>query len=172
MLALSVELQRANSRMILERSPHVDNLIDADIVKCQQSITMKRVKAIESLWFGVTEACSNLGRRYVNTRQTKNTKAFQKILSERKMCSLRKPNIPPQPPEPPDRDKEVVSKDHRRLHYVVEERILATKSYLSRNTSTLRAQVESIVVSQKRDRDTDVGWKEGVELPCTTPRGK
>ena len=49
MVALSVELQRANSWMILERAPHVDNLIDADIVKCQQSITMKRVKAIESL---------------------------------------------------------------------------------------------------------------------------
>ena len=88
------------------------------------------------------------------------------------MCLLTKPMIPPQPPEPPDGDKEVVAKDHRRLHNVVEERKLATKLYLSQNTSPLTAQVESIVVSKKRIRETEVGWKQGVELPCTTPRGR
>ena len=50
LIAINIELQRLNSRMVLERAPHSDNLIDADIVKCQRSIAIKRKEAIESLW--------------------------------------------------------------------------------------------------------------------------
>ena len=38
--AISVELQRANSRMVLERVPHTKNLISTDIVKCKQSAAL------------------------------------------------------------------------------------------------------------------------------------
>ena len=49
MIALSVELQRTNSRMILQRSPQSGNLIEKDIVKCQQSIAIKKKEAVECL---------------------------------------------------------------------------------------------------------------------------
>ena len=35
--------------MVLERSPHIENLIASDMVKCKQSAAIKREKAIESL---------------------------------------------------------------------------------------------------------------------------
>ena len=34
--ALSIELQRANSRMILERTPILDDLIDSAMLKCEK----------------------------------------------------------------------------------------------------------------------------------------
>ena len=47
--AINVELQRANSRMVLERTPILGNLIESAIVKCEISISKKKEKAIESL---------------------------------------------------------------------------------------------------------------------------
>ena len=47
--ALNVELQRANSRMILERTPGLDGLIDSAMVKCEQSVAKKRDDAIDTL---------------------------------------------------------------------------------------------------------------------------
>ena len=49
LIAISVELQRTNCRMILERVPHSGNLIESDIAKCKQSIAIKRGKAVECL---------------------------------------------------------------------------------------------------------------------------
>ena len=49
LVAISVELQTSNSRMILERAPRSGNLIETDTVKCKQSIAIKRRKATESL---------------------------------------------------------------------------------------------------------------------------
>ena len=46
LVAISVELQRANSRMVLERSPHFENLISSDMVKCKQSAAIKREKRL------------------------------------------------------------------------------------------------------------------------------
>ena len=47
--AISVELQRANSRMVLERTPLQENLIESDIAKCELAISKKKETAIESL---------------------------------------------------------------------------------------------------------------------------
>ena len=47
--ALSIELQRANSRMILERTPVLDDLIDSAMMKCAISISKKKEEAIETL---------------------------------------------------------------------------------------------------------------------------
>ena len=49
LVAISVELQRMNSRMILERAPHSQNLIQSEIEKCERSVAIKRDKAVESL---------------------------------------------------------------------------------------------------------------------------
>ena len=48
-MALSVELQRANSRMVLERTPQSGNLIASEIAKCQHSVAIRRKQAIENL---------------------------------------------------------------------------------------------------------------------------
>ena len=48
-VAISVELQRANNGMILERAPHTENLIEANDEICMQSVAIKRQRAIESL---------------------------------------------------------------------------------------------------------------------------
>ena len=47
--AINVELQKANGRMILERTPILDDLIDSAMVKCEIAISKKRDDAIESL---------------------------------------------------------------------------------------------------------------------------
>ena len=47
--ALSIELQRANSRMILERTPILDDLIDSAMLKCEKSVSKKKEDAIETL---------------------------------------------------------------------------------------------------------------------------
>ena len=47
--ALSIELQRANSRMILERTPVLANLIDSVMVKCELSVSQKKDDANETL---------------------------------------------------------------------------------------------------------------------------
>ena len=47
--ALNVELQRANSRMSLERTAQLDNLIDIAMVKCELGVSKKKEDAIESL---------------------------------------------------------------------------------------------------------------------------
>ena len=49
LVAISVELQRANSRMILERAPQSESLIMSEIVKCEKSVSIKKEKAIENL---------------------------------------------------------------------------------------------------------------------------
>ena len=49
LVALSVELQRTNSRMILERAPWPENLIQSDIERCKRSVTLRKEKAIQSL---------------------------------------------------------------------------------------------------------------------------
>ena len=52
LIALSVELQRANSRMILERTPEPGNLIISHIAKCEHSVAIKKEKTIEILRLG------------------------------------------------------------------------------------------------------------------------
>ena len=47
--AINVELQRANSRMILERIPVLGSLIDSAMVKCEIAVSKKKEDAIESL---------------------------------------------------------------------------------------------------------------------------
>ena len=47
--ALNVELQRANSRMILERTPVLGDLIETAMVKCEMAVEKKMGDAIESL---------------------------------------------------------------------------------------------------------------------------
>ena len=49
-VALSVELQRTNSRMVLERTPQSRNLIESEIAKCEHSVAIKKGKAIENLY--------------------------------------------------------------------------------------------------------------------------
>ena len=50
--AISIELQRANSRMILERTPVLDDLIDSAMVKCELAVEKKKQMAVESLRLG------------------------------------------------------------------------------------------------------------------------
>ena len=50
--AINVELQRANSRMILERTPRLEDLIENAIVKCELAVIKKKEKAIETLRLG------------------------------------------------------------------------------------------------------------------------
>ena len=47
--AISVELQRANSRMVLERTPVVGDLIETAMVKCELAVAKKKENAIETL---------------------------------------------------------------------------------------------------------------------------
>ena len=47
--AISIEIQRANSRMILERTPLLESLIESAMVKCELAISKKKDDAIESL---------------------------------------------------------------------------------------------------------------------------
>ena len=49
LVALSVELQRTNSRMILERAPESENLIMSQMAKCEHSVAIRKEEAIESL---------------------------------------------------------------------------------------------------------------------------
>ena len=46
---ISIELQRANSRMILERTPVSEDLIESAMVKCELAVKKKKQMAIESL---------------------------------------------------------------------------------------------------------------------------
>ena len=50
--ALNVELQRANSRMIFERTPELEDLIEGAIVKCKLAVAKKKEAAIEELKLG------------------------------------------------------------------------------------------------------------------------
>ena len=47
LVAISIELQRANSRMVLERTPHSGNLIASGIKKYTQSIAIKRIRLLK-----------------------------------------------------------------------------------------------------------------------------
>ena len=47
--AINIELQRANSRMIHERTPMVEDLIESAMVKCKMAVEKKKKAAIESL---------------------------------------------------------------------------------------------------------------------------
>ena len=47
--AINVELQRANSRMVLERTPLLEDLIETDMVKCELAVVKKKENAIEML---------------------------------------------------------------------------------------------------------------------------
>ena len=47
--AINIELQRANSRMILERTPSLENLIESAMVKCELAASEKKDEAIETL---------------------------------------------------------------------------------------------------------------------------
>ena len=47
--AINVELQRANSRMILERTPAMENLIESAMIKCELAVSKKKSEAIETL---------------------------------------------------------------------------------------------------------------------------
>ena len=49
LVAITVELQRANSRIIPKRTPQPENLIASEIVKREHSVAIKRDKAIERL---------------------------------------------------------------------------------------------------------------------------
>ena len=44
-----LQLQRANSRMILEKTPVLENLIESAMIKCEQAVFKKKNEAIESL---------------------------------------------------------------------------------------------------------------------------
>ena len=47
--AINVELQRGNSRMVLERTPIQEHLLESDVVKCELAVSKKKEEAIESL---------------------------------------------------------------------------------------------------------------------------
>ena len=50
--AISVELQRFNSHMVLERIPDPEDLIERDIVKCEMAVARRKRDAIENLRLG------------------------------------------------------------------------------------------------------------------------
>ena len=47
--AINVELQKSNSRMVLERTPLLEDLIESDLLKCELTVAKKRENAVESL---------------------------------------------------------------------------------------------------------------------------
>ena len=47
--AINVELQKSNSRMVLERTPLLEDLIESDLIKCELTVAKKKENAVESL---------------------------------------------------------------------------------------------------------------------------
>ena len=47
--AINVELQKSNSRMVLERTPSLEDLIASDMLKCELTVAKKKENAVKSL---------------------------------------------------------------------------------------------------------------------------
>ena len=85
-VALNVELQKINSRMLLERAPHTGNLIASEVDKCKQSVVIKRDKAIESLLSEAVQPRRIMTRTEVGQSWTKSP------ISTKKMLNVDKPS--------------------------------------------------------------------------------
>ena len=173
LVAISVELQRANCRMILERAPCAENLIESEIVKCEQSVSIKREEAIESLRLEALQPdrilnC-NKGRKsrekflwesegtlamgkssapvYKPQKFTRNPTNEKKKPISPCINSWQKLKVkwktPPVPPKPPDGQTEIEDQSGRRVLYAVEERHKAPKSSNSQVTSTSLEYMDS-----------------------------
>ena len=207
--ALSVELQRANSRMVLERTPLLEDLIETAMVKCELAVSKKKEIAIENLRLGRLRPdrihknkkkgpdCENLqyspmkrsSKRWSAPKKVdaKSSKCLKKMKKKRENLFNRKgicpkggtmqlgkeitSETPPLNPEPPEAWKNKsapVTIDWRD-----EERILASKSNTSQNTSTSsvprvfpRDSFEDI---RKKVRGrTIINKKSGASLPSPT----
>ena len=169
LVAISVELQRANCRMILERAPRTENLIESEVVKCRQSVALKRDEAIESLrlealqpdrirkWnkgrksrkkmMGDSGRTPTVLKRYASANEPRKIKRSLNDKQKRKSIdSLQKVQMKrltlAVPPEPPDGQREIAAQGGRKLHCLVEERHMAPKSCKSQVTSTSSGNVE------------------------------
>ena len=141
LIALSVELQRTNSRMVLERAPESGNLIMSQIAKCEHSVALKKEEAIESLRMESSlkpDRIMNRDRRRPQKRKKK--KSSKKItsvgqgyrqggsgaqksqLQEIKSQQLKPPPIPDllDPQELQDRNKEKPVQEVKCLSSVME----------------------------------------------------
>ena len=164
--------------MILERTPRAENLIESDIVKCEQSVSIKRDEAIESLRLEALQPdrilnCNKgMKNREKLLGKSKRTPAVGKSVASAckphkfTRCSTNKKEktsspcisgwqklkvkwkTPPLPPKPPDGQRETEVQSGRGLHNVVEERHKAPKPFKSQVTSTSLQNMESNIDSE------------------------
>ena len=105
--AINLEVQRFNSRMILERQPPQTKLIDSAFIKCEAEVAKKKIEAAKSLSGGSYRAISN--NRSVISNCVSNLR--QELVSV--SCSLSdKPYGSKWPPDPPDPSKESKNSQH------------------------------------------------------------
>ena len=176
--ALSIELQRANSRMILERTPVLDDLIDSDMLKCELSVSKKKDDAIETLWLQslkperIHEEIKLGQRSQIHTdraymrRQTiqQTSQAEDKPLKKKKRRrQTQREGInaygrcadPSQPtPKPPEKgkDENFERREGPNMIGEKEERILTPKLNTSQDSSTSLVSDTSLLASAERSR--------------------
>ena len=134
--AINVELQKANSRMILERTPRSEDLIEKDIVKCELAVVKKREKAIETLRLERLRP-----RRFIESIKTGVGNIQPKKGVKWKSVNIPRPYpLNPKPPWKDKNDKDVIpgieSGVTMEWECEAEERILATKLNTSQTSST------------------------------------
>ena len=185
-IALSVELQRTNSRMVLERTPQPRNLIESEIEKCEHSVAIKKGKAIENLYLeSIKPDRIIMKRKKIRPRGGETKSSSAKVLTEGKCLTLWRRQRgnrvrhsgsgeqewqpqdlrPPPLPDPPDVSRKASVKGVSSLSFVVGERTSAPEAYQSRSTSTVEALM--------KDRLTPNNYLEAApwEPPGKTPKG-
>ena len=191
LVAISVELQRANSRMIIQRTPQPENLIESEIEKCKQSVAIKRDEAIEDLRLDTlkpkrltTCEMSGLSGNKVSGSSKKTTRAEKgqglsktnprkkehkpELPSEQSRNGINKAQVklvitPPLPEPPPHHgSKEASCQGCNVLFSVDEERRLAPESLKSRCTSTSSTQAMPPCLRKKTVKK--ISWEPPLKL--------
>ena len=159
--AINVELQRANSRMVLERTPVLEDLIETSIVKSELAVAKKKEIAIENLRLerlrprriyksvNTGSNCNVVPQTAVEGLSVKVSRLQDRAKGGRKWLKEKKPKMPqekgacplnPSNWEPPGDIRHTGASTQKTVALPMEveneERILALNSKISHNPST------------------------------------
>ena len=149
--AINLEVQRFNSRMILERQPPPINLIDSAFVKCEAEVAKKKIEAARSISRGSFEL-SKYNLKHICTDASKSRK------QESSSASLKTVNKK-WPPDPPDTRKTQIDPPLQ-LQLVIPvpvvEHPLATKQKTNSQSVSASTRAFSKIVNERIEEAGEV----------------
>ena len=146
--AINVEVQRYNSRMILERQPPRENLIETAFIKCKAEIEKKKMKAAKSVKRGF-----NRWPKYNINVNSNGVSSSAKDRISSGCSSLIKPNDEKWPPDPPKADNSLNNQVHSDNVSLVELPLAIIKDSNSHLVSTSTKALVS-VLKERNENET------------------